>query len=234
MPRSEYGEQNRQSSGREPRECEQRRYYEEHRRFDDFEDCDRRKKHCDDDRKDDKCPHCHDWCKCPPPWWFWPREDKKHDECDEDKHRNDDVELAAFGYVYSLTTTTTAVAPNTDVVFSNNGPLRNITHAPGTPQVLIQKSGVYQVYYGVNATAGAGGFISLAVNGIVDPATTIPVATVPSETSGKVLLSLRRGDILTLRNSSTLTTITLAAAPSVGAQLTLERIGDINCRSEND
>ena len=233
MPRPEYYEQARNDCGRDHRECERRRVCDENRRCDDFEDSDKRRRRCDDDWRDDQCGPCIDWCKCPPPWWFWPREDNKRDEHNEEKRR-DETELSAFAYLFSLTATALVVAPNTDVVLNSNGPTRNITHTLNTPQVMIQKSGVYQVYYGVNAIAGAGGFISLAVNGTVDASTTIPIATVPSETSGKVTLNLRRGDILTLRNSSVVTPITLAVAPAVGAQLTLERIGDLNCRCEEE
>lgn len=215
------------------RACEERRFFEERSRCDENDDYERpKKKRCDDDHKEDRCHHCPDWCKCPPPWWFWPQEDKKDDDHKKDKRR-DETELAAFGYMYVLSTATTAVLPNADVVFTNNGVLEDITHSPTTPQVIIRKSGIYQVYYGVNAVSGAGGLISLAVNGSVDPITTVSIASVPSETSGKVLLSLRSGDILTLRNSSAITTITLAAAPVVGAQLTLERIGNLDRKRDD-
>jgi hypothetical protein len=150
----------------------------------------------------------------------------RKDECDNQKECR--CELEAYAYVYSLTTTAVTVLTNSDVLFTNNGPLDCITHTPNTSQLYIRKSGVYQIYYGINATAGAGATISLAVNGAVNPSTTIPIATTPSETSGKVLLSLRAGDFLTLRNSSA-TSLILAVAPSVGAQLTLERIDEIEC-----
>jgi hypothetical protein len=92
--------------------------------------------------------------------------------------------------------------------------------------VFIRKSGVYEIFYSVNTTLGIGATISLAVNGTIDASTTIPIAAAAANTSGKVQLSLRAGDFLTLRNSSAVT-ITLAVAPAVGAQLTLERIDEL-------
>lgn len=140
----------------------------------------------------------------------------------EDESSECSGELEAYGYVYSLSSTAITVLSNTDVIFTRNGPLENITHSPNTIQVFIRKSGVYQVYYGVNNIAGNAA-ISLAVNGAVHPSATIPLDVTESETSGKVLLNLRTGDFLALRNNSA-GAITLAVAPAVGAQLTLVRI----------
>lgn len=205
-------------------------YFEEHRPCRDHRDC------------REKC-FCPEWLMCPPPWfWCKPEEEKKEckkekDECDCHKKDKDECdcrkkekeccgELEAYGYIYSLSATAVTVAPNNDIVFTNNGPLDCITHTPNTAQIFIRKSGVYQVFYSVNTTVGVGGSISLAVNGTVDPATTIPIQIAASNTAGKAILNLRAGDILTLRNSSTVA-ITLAIAPAVGAQLTLERIDEI-------
>lgn len=202
-----------------------------------------KRRRCDEDYYPEKfCyPPCPDWYRCPPPWfWCKPENDEKkdchkRDDCDRkddcNKHKECCCELEAYAYVYSLTATAVTVLSNSDVLFTNNGPIEDVTHTPNSSQVFIRKSGVYQIYYGVNATAGAGASISLAVNGVIDPSTTLPISTTPSETSGKVLIRLRAGDFLTLRNSSTVP-LTLAIAPFVGAQLTLERIDEISCRQD--
>lgn len=244
MPRIEFnGEERRDSKKWHEDECpycEEHRFFKENRKCDNDDWCERpKKRRCNEDHWDcsDRCwsMPCNDWRRCPP--WFWckpehdcDKECKRKDDCDKRRECGD---LQAFAYVFSLSATAVTVAPNTDVLFTNNGPLEDVTHSPNTPQVFIRKSGAYEIYYGVNATAGSGATISLAVNGTVDPSTTIPIGLAPSETSGKVILNLRAGDFLTLRNSSTTTTITLATAPSVGAQLTLERISDIENKRDN-
>jgi hypothetical protein len=217
-------------------------FCEEHFFMEQPEICEKpKKKHCHDIPEKLPCPPP-DWCKCPPPW-FWCKpehEDKKARQCDcrewdcdrkeeRNKPKKDSCEIEAYGYVYSLTATAVTLLTNTDVLYTNNGPLDDITHTPNTAQIFIRKSGVYQIFYNVNLTAAVAGLISIAVNGSVDPSTTIP-AIAAGETSGKALLNLRAGDFITLRNSSAVT-LTLAVAPAIGSQLVLERLDEIECHN---
>ncbi|MZK58166.1 collagen-like protein, partial [Clostridium beijerinckii] len=132
--------------------------------------------------------------------------------------------LAADGYVYELATILAAtVAAGADIPFSNNGPLSNITHVPGTTTVIVPIAGVYEVNYSASITAVVGAQIAIAVNGTVDASTPISALVATGELSGNAILTLAAGDVITLRNNSALA-LTLALAPSVGAQLTLKKL----------
>jgi len=113
-----------------------------------------------------------------------------------------------------------------DVPFSNNGPISGITHNPGSTDILIETSGVYEVNYSVELISGIGSSLSIAVNGVVDPSTIfIPIVAI-GEITGIQLLELVAGDVLTLRNDSTVS-FTLSAEPGVGARIVLIRISDL-------
>ncbi|WP_431603211.1 BclA C-terminal domain-containing protein, partial [Clostridium beijerinckii] len=130
--------------------------------------------------------------------------------------------LAADGYVYEFATVVGAtVAAGTDIPFSNNGPLSNITHVPGATTVTVLVAGVYEINYGASITAGIGSQIAIAVNGTVDASTPISALVATGQILGSAILTLAAGDVITLRNNSALA---LTLAPSVGAQLTLKKL----------
>ena len=109
------------------------------------------------------------------------------------------------------------VAGGADVTFSNNGPLSGVTHTAGTAPVTVPTAGTYQIYYGVNITAGVGAAIAIAVNGVVDPSTNVNLLTAVGETGGDAMLTLAAGDVLTLRNNSAVP-FTTDSSTGVGAQ----------------
>lgn len=243
MPRNNFYEEDTQEKKRYYKDdcpvCSERQFYKEQPK----------KKRVEEDYYPEYpekcyCPPCPDWLMCPPPWyWGKPEEEKKEcrkekcerrDECErkeeicEKKCEEKSCDIEAYGYVYSLTSTAVTVATNSDVLFTNNGPVDCVVHTPNTAQIFIRKSGNYEVFYSIFTTLGAGATISLAVNGAVNPSTTLIVPVAVGDVTGKVILPLRAGDFLTLRNSSTVT-LTLSVAPALGAQLTLERLDDIDC-----
>ena len=80
--------------------------------------------------------------------------------------------------------------------------------------------------YSVELISGIGSALSIAVNGVVNPSTVfIPVVAI-GENTGIQLLELAAGDVLTLRNDSTVS-FTLNAEPGVGARIVLIRITDL-------
>jgi hypothetical protein len=132
--------------------------------------------------------------------------------------------LAAFGSVYQLATIADAtVVGGADVPFSNNGPLSNVTHTAGTTTVTISTSGTYEVSYSVSITAGIGSQIAVAVNGTVNPSTPISTLVATGNVSGRAILVLAAGDVLTLRNNSA-TPMTMTLAPGVGAQMNVKKL----------
>jgi len=126
--------------------------------------------------------------------------------------------VTTFGYAYDTTVGGQVVAAGTDVTLSSNGPLSGVTHTAGTAPVVVPLDGTYQIYYGVNITAGVGAAIAIAVNGVVDASTNVNLLTATGETSGDVMLTLAGGDSLTLRNNSGATPFTTDASTGVGAQ----------------
>ncbi len=129
-----------------------------------------------------------------------------------------------FGYVYELATIADAtIAGGADVVFSNRGPVNGITHTAGTISVAVTSAGVYEIDYSVNITAGVGSAIAIAINGTVDASTPKSALVATGEVSGKAMVALAAGDVITLRNDSA-TPFTLSLAPGVGAQLTITKV----------
>ena len=131
--------------------------------------------------------------------------------------------LTAFGNVYNLATVLNAVVlGGANVPLSDNGPLTNITHVAGAPGLTVAETGSYRVSYHLSVTAGIGAQVALAVNGVVVASTPAPLL-VAGPITGSTILSLVAGDTLTIRNNSLLP-LTLALAPAVSAQLTLEKL----------
>jgi hypothetical protein len=129
--------------------------------------------------------------------------------------------LTAFGNVYNLAAS--ALVPGlTDIPLSDNGLLTNITHVAGSPDLAIGETGTYRVSYHLSVTLGVGAQVALTVNDAV-VASTAATLLVAGPLSGSTILSLVAGDVLSIRNTSALP-LTLALAPSVSVQLTLEKL----------
>lgn len=132
--------------------------------------------------------------------------------------------LASSGYVYQLATIADAtVVGGADVPFSNNGPLVNTTHTPGTTPMTVPMSGYYEINYSASITAGIGSALAIAVNGTVNLGTQIPFLVATGHTGGSAVLLLTAGDIITLRNNSAIP-MTLTLAPDTGAQMTVKQL----------
>jgi hypothetical protein len=129
-----------------------------------------------------------------------------------------------YGYVYQLATLIDAtVVGGADVPFSNNGPLNGITHTQNTTIITIPTTGDYEIDYSISITAGVGAAMAVAVNGVVDASSAITILTPVGHISGKAIIPLTAGDVITLRNNSA-TPLVLSLAPSVGAQMTVRKL----------
>ncbi len=115
------------------------------------------------------------------------------------------------------------VVGGADVPFSNNSQLKGVAHTAATTTFTVTEAGFYEVLYSVNYTAGVGAQIAVAVNGTVNPQSSVSLLTATGHVNGVVILSLAAGDVITLRNNSA-TAITLALAPSVAAQIALVKL----------
>ncbi len=127
--------------------------------------------------------------------------------------------ISTFGYVYELATVADAtVVGGADVPFSNNGPLSGVTHTAGITTITVPTTGTYKIDYSLNFTAGVGAAMAIAINGVVDASTSVPLLVSTGHISGSVLLTLTAGDVITLRNNSA-TALTMTLATNIGAQL---------------
>ena len=134
--------------------------------------------------------------------------------------------ISTYGYVYNLATLGAAtILGGSNVPFSNNGPLLGITHAAGSTDIAIPTSGRYKITYNMFITAGVGAAIAIAVNGTIRPATNILALIATGEISGTVILTLTAGDVLTLRNNSSVA-LTLVLTPAVGAQFNIIKLSN--------
>lgn len=132
--------------------------------------------------------------------------------------------ITTYGYTYELATIAdSTVVGGADVPFSNNGPVGGLIHSAGGTTVFIPSSGVYEVDYSISITAGVGSQIAIAVNGTVDASTPVTALVATGLISGKALLTLAAGDVITMRNNSAVPLV-MTLAPGVGAQLRLVKL----------
>lgn len=131
--------------------------------------------------------------------------------------------ITTYGYAYQLATIAdSTVIGGADVPFSNSGPLSSVTH-PTITTLTVPSAGVYEVDYSISITAGVGSQIGIAVNGMVDPSTPVMALVATGLISGKALLTLAAGDVVTMRNNSAVPLV-MTLAPGVGAQLRLVKL----------
>lgn len=132
--------------------------------------------------------------------------------------------LAAYASVAHLATLLDAtVVGGADITFSSNALLSGITHTAGTTTLVVPSAGAYEITYSVSLTAGIGSSFAIAINGTVNPLSVTNSLIATGQVSGRVILTLAAGDVVTCRNNS-LIAVTMALAPANGAQLTLKKL----------
>ncbi len=106
--------------------------------------------------------------------------------------------LEAWGYAFQLGAQTVAIgAP---VTFSNSGPLRAISHTPGTGELEVDLAGTYNAFFSVFTTQNNPQDWGVAVNGIVRSR----FNSAGQAITGAASLQLEAGDRVTIRNVNTL------------------------------
>lgn len=106
--------------------------------------------------------------------------------------------LAAWGYVFQINTQTVAVGAN--VTFSNNGPLNNINHTPGSAGIDVTLGGAYNITFGVYTTQNNPQDWAVVVNGVVKSRFNSAGQSITGTTS----LALNAQDRVTIRNVNTI------------------------------
>ncbi|KAF1085298.1 hypothetical protein SPSYN_01434 [Sporotomaculum syntrophicum] len=105
--------------------------------------------------------------------------------------------LAAFGFVFQIGTQNVPVGD--DINYSNNGPLFNITHAPGEEGITVELAGVYDISFGIYTSQNNPQDWAVAVNDAIVAEFNGAGQTIVAA----VTLDLNAGDIVTIRNVAT-------------------------------
>ncbi len=111
-----------------------------------------------------------------------------------------------YGYVYNKSAQVVPI--EADVTFDTNGiTTPGITHAPGTSQIDITVTGDYVVFFSIS-TVEPGQF-ALFVNGAPIMGAVYGSGAGTQQNSGQTMLALSSGDVLTLRNHTSASAVTL-------------------------
>lgn len=139
-----------------------------------------------------------------------------HKKCGHTRTRG----LTAFGYVFQVNTETIAVgAP---IAFSNNGPLKSISHTPGASGIGITQSGVYNLTFSVYTNQNNPQDWAVVVNGIIRSEFSSAGQTI----SGTTSLRLKAGDTVTILNANTVPDpATLRSGDITTAYVLLNKVG---------
>jgi len=117
--------------------------------------------------------------------------------------------LPQYGYVYNKSAQVVPI--EADVTFDTNGiTTPGITHAPGTSQIHVTVTGDYVAFFSVS-TVEPGQF-ALFVNGAPVMGAVYGSGAGTQQNSGQTMLALSSGDVLTLRNHTSASAVTLQTA----------------------
>jgi hypothetical protein len=111
-----------------------------------------------------------------------------------------------FGYIYNLRPQLVLIEG--DVIFDTNGiHSPGITHVPGTTQIAVTDAGNYEVHFSVSGVEP--NQFAIYINGNLAGGTIYGSGADTQQNTGQAILALACGDVLTLRNHSSATPVTL-------------------------
>ncbi|EHS58711.1 hypothetical protein [Paenibacillus sp. Aloe-11] len=114
--------------------------------------------------------------------------------------------VAQFGYIYNLRPQLVPIEG--DVIFDTNGILTpGIAHVPGTTQITVADAGTYEVHFSVSGVEP--NQFAVYINGILAGGTLYGSGAGTQQNTGQAILDLACGNVLTLRNHSSATPVTL-------------------------
>ncbi|WCM63173.1 BclA C-terminal domain-containing protein [Paenibacillus polymyxa] len=115
-------------------------------------------------------------------------------------------DLAQFGYIYNVKPQNVPIEG--DVIFDTNGILTpGIAHVPGTTQIAVSDAGKYEVHFSVSGVEP--NQFAIFINGALAAGTVYGSGAGTQQNIGQAILALACGDVLTLRNHSSTTAVTL-------------------------
>ncbi len=132
-------------------------------------------------------------------------------------------------YAYIYNTGNQSITVNGSVPFSNNGALLGISHDINEAPIVIEKAGVYAVWYTVSGVEV--NQFTLFLNDTLVPGSTYGTDVMNNSYSGMAIINADAGDVLTLRNYASNGPVTLDSGAggsenAVSASIMLLKIGE--------
>ena len=132
-----------------------------------------------------------------------------------------------YAYVYS--TSDQVVPLEGDVVFNSNGPTSTIGHIPGTSGITIVNAGLYLVTFSLSVVEP--NQFAVFQNGFPVNNSTYGSGAGTQQNTGHVLMFCSPGDVITLRNHTSSSAVTLqvfagGTRANVNASMTLVKISN--------
>lgn len=115
------------------------------------------------------------------------------------------------------------VASGVDIPFPITTVTPNNINLVGTTGFQVVTAGTYEITYGVESAAAVLMDVGIAINGTVNADTVVAPVVAVTAVSGTFIIPLAASDTITIRNTSLLA-LTLNAAPSVGAFITVKKL----------
>lgn len=133
---------------------------------------------------------------------------------------------ANYGYMYNESAQ--VVPLEADVTFDTNGPLDGVSHAPGTSTIIVTTAGDYRVGFSVSVVEP--NQFAIMVNGAPAAGAIFGSGAGTQQNNGEVILTLAAGDILTLRNHTSASAVTLQTLAggtqvNVNASMMIQQVG---------
>lgn len=136
-------------------------------------------------------------------------------------------DLAQFGYIYNVKPQVVPIEG--DVIWDTNGILTpGIAHVPGTTQIAVSDTGKYEVHFSVSGVEP--NQFAIFINGALAVGTVYGSGAGTQQNTGQAILALACGDVLTLRNHSSTTAVTLqtqagGTQASINASVLIRKLG---------
>jgi hypothetical protein len=130
-----------------------------------------------------------------------------------------------YGYIYNVSAQTVGV--EADITFDTNGPLSGFTHTAGASEIDVVSSGTYLVDFSVSGLEP--GQFTLMDGGTAVSGTTYGSGAGTQQDTGQAIVNLTAGAVLTLRNHTSSTSVTLeteagGTQTNVNASILIEQL----------
>jgi hypothetical protein len=137
--------------------------------------------------------------------------------------------ITGFATVYNLAAQVVPI--EADITFDSQSSGSGITFTNGTSVIIINASGLYFVSFGVSAVE-PNQFAIFTNGALAAPYTIFGSGAGTQQNSGTVLLTLAAGDVITIRNHTSASAVTLQSLSggtqiNVNAFVTIMKMGDL-------